>query len=72
MLIQDLMRCGVPSNAEIGISFGTNIEASCSFDFNNLITQMNSINWKSKTYQMLVQGDSGSYYDIPVIMSGSN
>lgn len=56
------MRCGAPYTADTGIVFGTTIEASCSFDFNNLITQMNSKQWQGKTYQLLVQGDNASYF----------
>jgi len=62
LVLTDLMRCGAPYNADLGVIFGTTIDASCSFDFNNLITQMNSKQWQGKAYQLLVQGDNGSYY----------
>jgi hypothetical protein len=65
------MRCGTPSNSEITFTLGTNMQASCSYDFNNLVSLMSSKQWKSKTYQLLIQGDGGSYYDVPVYMPGA-
>lgn len=72
LLLGDIFRCGTASDSEISVTFGTNIEMSCSFNFNNLINQMNSKNYKNKLYQLLVQGDTGSFYDVPVYLSGSS
>ena len=55
----------------MGVTFGTNIEVLCEFDFNNLINEMNSKTYQGKLYQLLVLGDTGTYYDVPVYMSGS-
>ena len=66
------MRCGSPSNSEVGITFGTNIDVTCDFNFNHLINQMNSKKYQGKLYQLLVLGDTGIYYDVPVYMSGSS
>lgn len=71
-VLGDIMRCGTPSDAELGITFGTNIQASCSFDFNNLINQINSKRYQPKLYQLLIQGDDQNYYDVPIYMTGSS
>jgi hypothetical protein len=71
LVIGDLMRCGTPSNLEVGVAFGTNMEVSCSFDFNHLVTQMNSLQYQGKVYQLLVQDDTLAYFDVPVYMPAS-
>jgi hypothetical protein len=72
LVLGDIMRCGTPSDSELGVVFGTNIQASCSFDFNNFITQINGKQYQGKLYQLLVQGDDQNYHDVPVYMSGSS
>lgn len=72
LVLGDIMRCGTPSDSELGVVFGTNIQASCSFDFNNFITQINRKQYQGKLYQLLVQGDDQNYYDVPVYMSGAS
>lgn len=37
LLLGDIMRCGIPTDSELGVTFGTNYEITCDFDFNNLI-----------------------------------
>ena len=72
MVLGDLMRCGTPSNSEVKMTFGTNIEIVCEFNFNHLLNQMNSKQYQGILYQLLVLGDSGAYFDVPVYMSGSS
>lgn len=71
LYLGDLMRCRTPTNSELGVVFGTNIKATCEFDFNNLIIQMNSKQYQGKLYQMLIKGDDNNYYDVPVYMPDS-
>jgi hypothetical protein len=68
----DIMRCGTPPSTDIAFILGSNFQTTCTYDFNNLITLMQSKNYKSKVYQILIQGDGGTYYDVPVNMPGAN
>ena len=45
---------------------------SCSYNFNHLVAQMAGKQYQSKVYQLLVQGDTGTFYDVPVYLSGSS
>ena len=72
MYIGDLMRCGTPTDAEVTLTFGTNIETSCKFNFNHLLNQINGKQYQAKMYQLLVLGNNGSYFDVPVYMAGSS
>jgi hypothetical protein len=37
-----------------------------------LIAMMSGRQWKGRVYQLLVQGDGGTYYDVGVNMPGSS
>lgn len=54
--LSDIMRCGLPPNTEISVMMGNNIEVVCDFNFNNLVAQMAGTNFKTYTYQLLMQG----------------
>lgn len=62
MKISDIIRCGLPSDADTGILIGSNIEISCNFNFNNLLAQLSGTNYQSYMYQLLVMGDNGQYF----------
>jgi hypothetical protein len=68
MQLVDIMRCGLPSDADLGLNFGTTISNTCTYDFNNLLTLMQSKVYQGRTYQLLIQGDDQKYYDISVFM----
>lgn len=56
MKLADIMRCGLPSNADTPLLVGSNIEVACDFNFNNLVAQIAGKNYQNYLYQMLVQG----------------
>lgn len=58
MKLSDIIRCGLPSDTDTGILIGSNIEISCSFNFNNLLAQVAGTNYQSYVYQLLVMGDN--------------
>jgi len=56
------MRCGTPSDSGLTLILGTNIRTTCTYDFNNLLLLMQSKQYVGKMYQMLIKGDTNSYY----------
>ncbi len=55
--LSDIMRCGLPTNADTILSIGSNIDVNCQFNFNNLLAQMAGQNYQTYTYQLLLMGD---------------
>ena len=72
LLLGDIFRCGTPSDSEVGVVFGTNVELACSYNFNHLVASIASKQHQNKLYQLLVQGDSGLFYEVPVLLPGSS
>jgi hypothetical protein len=71
-VLNDLMKCGTPSDAGLQVTMGTNIRMTCTYNVNSLIAMAGGRQWRGKTYQLLVQADDGSYYDVGVTMGGSS
>lgn len=72
VVLNDLMRCGTPTDTTVQVMSGTNIRVTCNYNVNSLIAMMGGRQWKGKMYQLLVQGDDGNYYDVAVSMPGSS
>lgn len=70
-VLNDLMKCGTPTDAGAQVQIGVNIRVTCSYNVNSLIAMMGGRQWKGKVYQLLVQSDDGNYYDVGVTMPGS-
>lgn len=70
--LNDLMKCGTPIDSNAQITMGTNIRVTCTYNVNSLIAMMSGRQWKGRVYQLLVQGDGGTYYDVGVNMPGSS
>lgn len=70
--LNDLMKCGTPIDSNAQITIGTNIRVTCTYNVNSLIAMMSGRQWKGRVYQLLVQGDGGTYYDVGVNMPGSS
>lgn len=66
------MKCGTPTDAGAQVQVGTNIRVTCNYNVNSLIGMMSGKQWKGRVYQLLVQGDDGSYYDVGVVNPGSS
>jgi hypothetical protein len=71
-LLNDLMKCGTPSDTTAQITIGVNIRVACNYNVNSLIAMTGGYQWQGKTYQLLVKGDDGNYYDVAVLMPGSS
>lgn len=65
------MRCGLPSNADIAVMIGSNIEISCQFNFNHLVAQMAGKAYKSYVYQLFIQGQNSNYYEVNAYLNGN-
>lgn len=46
----------MPSNADTTLLIGSNIDVSCSFNFNNLLAQIAGKNYQSYVYQLFLLG----------------
>ena len=68
--LADLMRCGLPTNSDMKLGVGNNIHVFCSFNFNNLVSQMSSNSYKSYLYQIFIQGQNGNYYEVKAYLNG--
>jgi hypothetical protein len=56
--LSDIMRCGLPSNSNIGLTMGSNIDVSCDYNFNNLLGQIAGKNYQAYIYQILLLGEN--------------
>lgn len=75
--LADLMRCGLPTNADSLLWIGSNIEVSCEFNFNNLLAQLAGKSHRSHLYQLFVFGDkendneTDKYYEVNVYINNN-
>lgn len=72
MQLGDVIRCGLPSNTGTGVLIGSNIDISCSYNFNNLLAQLAGTNYHSYVYQVLVMGDNNQYYPINTYINSNS
>jgi hypothetical protein len=70
--LSDIMRCGLPSNTDIALLIGNNLQVTCDFNFNNLVAQMSGTNYKTYVYQLLIQGQNGAYYEVNTYINSNS